>query len=247
MGIHSSYLRQCKEFWEVEDPEERMFNRVDVLSGANRTGAKFRERLLKRTEWLLERNDLAEDAYVLEIGCGIGAIIEEMTKRLPGVRFCGVDIASKMLEEAKKRLGESNRVSFRIVEGDNLSAFANESFDFVFACYVFNHIHDASIVKNYLREVERVLKRGAMFRFSVRYRNLETTFANSIGGRVAKLLFRSGILSSYRARWRPSIPVDFNGLIYTLNEIERLVCMSRLILTDIRLDSGSAFITALKT
>jgi len=40
-------------------------------------------------------------------------------------------------------------------------------FDFAFSCIVFQHIPSREIVENYVREVNRVLRPGALFKFQV--------------------------------------------------------------------------------
>jgi SAM-dependent methyltransferase len=40
-------------------------------------------------------------------------------------------------------------------------------FDFAFSCIVFQHIPSREIIENYIREVHRLLRPGALFKFQV--------------------------------------------------------------------------------
>jgi SAM-dependent methyltransferase len=51
--------------------------------------------------------------------------------------------------------------------GADLAIFGDEQFDFAFSYIVFQHIPSREIIENYVREVRRVLKPGALFKFQV--------------------------------------------------------------------------------
>jgi len=77
---------------------------------------------------------------IAEIGCGAGAVLEELSKRedLCQVRFKGYDISPQAIELAKQR--ESNRVQFTCE--DLLSKNNTEHFDALLAIDVYEHIPD---------------------------------------------------------------------------------------------------------
>ncbi|PYT10348.1 MAG: hypothetical protein DMF60_00350, partial [Acidobacteria bacterium] len=51
--------------------------------------------------------------------------------------------------------------------GKDLSVVPDRQFDFAFSCIVFQHIPSREIIANYVREVGRLLRPGALFKFQV--------------------------------------------------------------------------------
>lgn len=73
---------------------------------------------------LLERNNFD---VVLDLGCGTGALIEQLSLQFPAVEFIGVDLSEGMLEQAKKRIRRQNCKFFQkdlCASGGSLSQFA---------------------------------------------------------------------------------------------------------------------------
>lgn len=68
------------------------------------------------TQTLLTRMGLASGSVVLDVGCGTAASSVQIAETLPGSRVWGLDNSSAMLESARARVGQSDRLRF--VEGD---------------------------------------------------------------------------------------------------------------------------------
>ncbi len=92
----------------------------------------------------------------LEIGCGLGRLM------LPIAADCGeihgVDISPEMVARGRQRLAGIPHAHMHVTETNDLAAFADNSFDYVFSFAVFQHIPDRSLVNKYLDEAYRVLK-----------------------------------------------------------------------------------------
>lgn len=74
---------------------------------------------------------------VLEIGCGSGAILEELSKSLPDAGFCGYEISPQAFEICKRRSSER----LRFVSGD-FFLDASHSSDLLLAIDVVEHVPD---------------------------------------------------------------------------------------------------------
>ncbi|MBO0727935.1 MAG: methyltransferase domain-containing protein [Acidimicrobiaceae bacterium] len=105
-----------------------------------------------------------ENAVVLEIGCGVGRIMQHLAPATSQVH--GIDISSEMIERGSRRLGHLPNVHFHLGNGYDLEVFSDETFDVVFAWVVFQHM-PKTVAFNYLTEVQRVLKPGGRFRLQV--------------------------------------------------------------------------------
>jgi SAM-dependent methyltransferase len=102
---------------------------------------------------------------VLEIGCGAGRV----TRALAGLfgEVYGVDISGEMVRQAALALAGRPNAHVLQNNGKDLSVLADLVFDFAFSSIVFQHIPSRDIIESYVREVQRVLRPGALFKFQV--------------------------------------------------------------------------------
>ena len=101
--------------------------------------------------------DLAGDVAgrrILDVGCGAGPLLESLRDR--GAVVTGVEPSAKMLELARRRLGESVALHQAALGGDPLP-FRDGAFDDVVACLVLHYLEDW---KAPLAEMRRVLVAG---------------------------------------------------------------------------------------
>ena len=125
-------------------------------------GTPEQERLVEQAEhW---RNRLIRDGTqlepgtrVLELGCGVGAVLAVLGQEFPGISLVGVDIEPKQLDFARGHL-ERAGVEASLVEADALALpFPDASFDHVWTMWFLEHVADPVAV---LGEARRVLAPG---------------------------------------------------------------------------------------
>jgi len=98
----------------------------------------------------------------LEIGCGPGRLMKPLSRDFGEIH--GVDVSDEMVALARRRLAGIPWAHVHTTDGAHLAQFADESFDFVYSYAVFQHIPDCGVVTEYMRETQRVLKPGGIFR-----------------------------------------------------------------------------------
>jgi ubiquinone/menaquinone biosynthesis C-methylase UbiE len=108
---------------------------------------------------LLDYVQLPSDATVLEIGCGTGKLLNRLAQSNPSLVGIGVDLASGMVDQAKRKTPFGDRLQF--IEA-NVTAlpFDDAEFDAVFCAISFLHYPDPDRA---LSEVARVAKPGGRF------------------------------------------------------------------------------------
>jgi len=125
-------------------------------------GTPEQERLVEQAEhWrhrlIRDGTELEPGTRLLEVGCGVGAVLAVLGQEYPGVELFGVDIEQKQLDFAREHL-ERAGVEATLRQGDALALpFADGSFDHVWMMWFLEHLADPPAA---LREARRVLVPG---------------------------------------------------------------------------------------
>ena len=125
-------------------------------------GTPEQERLVEQAQhWrhrlIRDGTQLQPGTRLLEVGCGVGAVLAVLGQEFPSVRLVGVDIEPKQLEFARGHL-ERAGVEATVFQADaHALPFEDESFDHVWMMWFLEHIADPPAV---LREARRVLVPG---------------------------------------------------------------------------------------
>jgi len=107
-----------------------------------------------------------KEMRVLEIGCGAGRVTRALAKLFGEVH--GVDVSGEMVALAREALRDFPNAFVYQNNGMDLSVLPpGLIFDFAFSSIVFQHIPSREIIESYVREVNRVLRPGALFKFQV--------------------------------------------------------------------------------
>jgi len=120
------------------------------------------ERLLSQAEhWrhslIRAGTELPPGTRLLEVGCGVGAVLAVLGQEYQGLRLSGVDIEPKQLEFARIHL-ERAGVEASLTQADALALpFDDGSFDHVWTMWLLEHVADPPAA---LREARRVLVPG---------------------------------------------------------------------------------------
>jgi SAM-dependent methyltransferase len=98
------------------------------------------------------------NSRILEAGCGVGSQTKIIASRNPLCTFTSIDISGESLEKAKKLINSLGITNVSFQKGDIFHLdFEEESFDYIFICFVLEHLPDP--VKA-LRSLGKYLKKG---------------------------------------------------------------------------------------
>jgi ubiquinone/menaquinone biosynthesis C-methylase UbiE len=106
-----------------------------------------------------------KDMRIIEIGCGAGRLTQALSNFFGEVH--AVDVSGEMVRQARAALGHRPGVHFYQNNGCDLEVIPALEYDFAYSAIVFQHIPSREIIENYVREVHRLLKPGALFKFQV--------------------------------------------------------------------------------
>ncbi|NEP03199.1 MAG: class I SAM-dependent methyltransferase [Symploca sp. SIO2E9] len=121
------------------------------------------QRLVKQAQYwreklLLRDFKLSPSEYLLEIGCGVGAVLGIILESFPDLRVAGIDLESTQIECAHQylhTLGFDN-IDLRVGDASQLP-WSDASFDHVYAIWFLEHVSNPNAI---LEEAYRVLKPG---------------------------------------------------------------------------------------
>lgn len=106
-----------------------------------------------------------KEMRVLEIGCGAGRVTRALSKLFGEVH--AVDVSGEMIAQAREALSSRPNATVYQNNGMDLSIIPVKDFDFAFSTIVFQHIPSRDVIVNYVKEVSRLLRPGALFKFQV--------------------------------------------------------------------------------
>jgi SAM-dependent methyltransferase len=103
---------------------------------------------------------------VLEIGCGAGRVTKALARVFGEVH--AVDVSGEMVRLARAALRDHPNAHVYRNNGMDLRVIPELPFDFAFSSLVFQHIPSLKIIRGYVRETNRLLAPGGLFKFQVR-------------------------------------------------------------------------------
>jgi len=166
----SNLLKKMQVDWDERARENARFYIVD--SQENWTADEF-YRLGQQTiaqEILTDMTNICQgkeprEMKVLEIGCGAGRVTRAFADLFGEVH--AVDVSGEMVRLARAACADKSNAFICQNNGMDLEVLGERVFDFAFSICCFHHIPSRDIIENYIREVGRLLRPGALFKFEV--------------------------------------------------------------------------------
>lgn len=152
-------LTDHRAFWDrsAEVDAIRAISDQDTDESFEHSGRKDRDSLLP----LLPPGG---SGVALEIGCGIGRIVQHLAPHCAEV--IGVDISAEMVAQGRARLAHLPNVRVELGNGYDLGDVGDDSLDLVYSFYVLQHMPKTTVF-NYFREAMRVLRPGGVLAFQL--------------------------------------------------------------------------------
>jgi SAM-dependent methyltransferase len=154
-------LAQMDPFWAILTFPDRKFGRWNVDEFFH-TGELEIEQVMKSSSPLGRPSG---NESVLDFGCGVG----RLTRALAGYfeKAYGVDISENMLLKARELNQSFRNCQFILNTESHLEIFTDNAFDMVYTNKVLQHISSRKMIREYLAEFLRVLKRGGLLVFQL--------------------------------------------------------------------------------
>jgi ubiquinone/menaquinone biosynthesis C-methylase UbiE len=146
-----------KQAWVRPSTLDRLNRRIHDGVAVEELGARAADRRDTFFEMLFPYARPAEGAKVLELGPGVGWIMQAMLERYPIAEIVGLDVSPVMIEQAQERWHD-DRARYVLYDGLHVP-LEDDSFDNVYSVACLQHIekHHAFLA---MKELVRVLKPG---------------------------------------------------------------------------------------
>jgi SAM-dependent methyltransferase len=158
--IHTStkrdYLGRVNEFPKAEAARRAKQWAYDYWDGDRRIGYggyNYDGRWRKVADQLRDHYGLKAGDRVLDVGCGKGFLLFDLTESVPGIEVTGIDVSEYAIEHAKPEIKDR----LQVAPADALP-FADDSFDLIISINTLHNLHNYELDRA-LREIERVGRR----------------------------------------------------------------------------------------
>jgi SAM-dependent methyltransferase len=113
------------------------------------------------TRWLQAHGgvDLI-DARLIDIGCGTGRTLHQLSRAHPGLRLYGADMSPAYVKRARQRLLEVDEITLAVENAEALP-WADGTFEIATSVYMFHEL-PRNARRNAVREMFRVVKPGGL-------------------------------------------------------------------------------------
>ena len=200
-------LATLDPLWAILSHKDRKFGKWE-LNEFFSTGKDEIEKIMKTTE---ELGYPTGGDVALDFGCGVGRLTRFLAKNF---RQCyGVDISEIMIAKAREFNSSIQNCKFIPYTGEDLQMFKDDCLDFIYTSLVLQHLPDKKMIKSYISEFIRTLKKGGLLVFqlphsfpikhkAVHVKRLVYVLLNSLGFNK-KFIFKKLNLTSMRLNFIP--------------------------------------------
>lgn len=107
---------------------------------------------------IIEVMSLQPNQHILDVGCGTGFAVRQLSQKLEGGKICGLDISPAMLAKAKTNTANCTNAELTLGDAENLP-YESEQFERLMCANCFHYFSNLDKVVN---EFYRVLKPGGI-------------------------------------------------------------------------------------
>lgn len=162
--MHKAFKTWDREEESLSATEKRIHDDISL----DKLGARA-ERYLDTIAYLFPWSLPNKDAAILEVGSGVGYILEAALKRFGPSHIIGLDVAPSMIEKAKKRFErdgvDDSRIEFLLYDGVTIP-IPDDSLDFIYSVACIQHI-PKPYAYNLFFEMLRILKPSGFAAFQL--------------------------------------------------------------------------------
>lgn len=132
---------------------ENLANKYNNLWVQKYSLGPTRREVLKIVVPLIKKN---EKLRILDIGCGTGQLVYELSKRNENVNYLGIDVAHNMINEAKKNNLKDKNIKFKAISIEKFNT--KDKFDIIICTHAFPYFPNKEEI---LKKMYKMCNKGA--------------------------------------------------------------------------------------
>lgn len=132
---------------------ENLANKYNNLWVQKYSLGPTRREVLKIVVPLIKKN---EKLRILDIGCGTGQLVYELSKRNENVNYLGIDVAHNMINEAKKNNLKDKNIKFKAIGIEKFNT--KDKFDIIICTHAFPYFPNKEEI---LKKMYKMCNKGA--------------------------------------------------------------------------------------
>jgi len=160
MSHKKKETRITKEEYDWTDPESIRHKNMDKWREKDEDPYLTLPRNCRQLLFINSYRGLKKPAKILDYGCAYGDLLMMMKTLNPKHDIYGLEFIDSVAKEAEERIGKDHVFNQSCSERIPLK---KESFDIIFSFDMIEHIPSRSDVGLFLKECNRVLKKGGLF------------------------------------------------------------------------------------
>jgi len=162
-----------------------------ILESFREEGGHVRDKLTEEIVDHIERW-LPEQGSIVDIGCGVGDLLAEVSRRCPDVALHGLDFSAKAIEKTRSRF-HSDRFICHVLKQD--IPYSSDEFDVVLCTDVLEHLEYPQRI---VEELVRVCRPGGMVVIVVPDGDVDQFFGHN-------WFWNQASLGEFLAQWQPQV------------------------------------------
>ena len=124
------------------------------------TADVMRRQIIPPVSELVQQSGGADRVKLLDVGCGTGRTLHQLSIAHPTMRLHGCDMSPAYIKLARKRLEHVDELTLAVENGEALP-WADDTFDVVTSTYMFHEL-PRNARRNVVREMLRVVRPGGL-------------------------------------------------------------------------------------
>lgn len=170
--------QKIKNFWNVDNIDKAMYERVGTIKSKNSKNSAFSEDAVLAIidKIILKHNKNIKNFNILDFGCGVGRILKFFSKNNTA-NFYGTDISENMLSYCKEYCS-NDKIILKLSKTNKIN-FEDNFFDIIYSFHVLQHIPTLENLTLILNEINRIQKKNGI---SILHFNKKTSETNKAPG-----------------------------------------------------------------
>lgn len=167
LGLHHMFSYFTKAIQHSKDAYQKGVGLDSISQGKISRDyiPRVASQLSKASAEFFKWSGLSTGHTILDLGCGDGSVLREISRTCPGVSATGIDMNIHTIELGKRKNSEEglqDQIELQVGDVTDMARFQDKAFDWVYAFNVFHFLPVAKREK-FIRDMIRISRYGIFF------------------------------------------------------------------------------------